>query len=727
MRYLFVLRGIPGSGKSTFIQEHDLEPYTICPDNIRMLLGGTEYNLDGKPGISQNNEAETWNIVNDLLEKRLSKGILTIIDATSIQVKTLKQYKKLCEKYNYRLYVVNFDTEYEECYKRNKKRVIYKQVPEEVLINMHMKLLLASDDKELTKFNMITPNDMCKIMEPSRNDWLKQNQIDLTNYEKVIVFGDIHGCYTVLDEVMKTYDYSDKNFYIFTGDMFDRGIENKQVLQFCLDNCEKKNFIFLEGNHDTHLKEYLREGRVATPAFGKTLDEFGELRDKMGKYTRKLRQFACIRYHNIDAIITHGGIPCLPYPKMPTYQIIKGVGKYQDSDYVDEQFSKNSERTNKKEHGFISIHGHRNINNVKIWNTDNTFNLEGKVELGGELRYVELSDKIHIKPLSCKNKVFDLELNRKHILKASPFRELDSSDLVHKKELANGIVSYNFTRDAFNKKAWNDITITARGLFVDSNDASVVARSYPKFFAIGERESTSYSNLKKCLAFPMNAYRKENGFLGIVSYDKYTDDLFIASKSTNEGPYKEYFEKILLEALGDKKVLLKEICRLENESFIFECIDPVNDPHIIEYAKPHVVLLDVVTNDLTNTFKNYSYIKSAAEQFGIECKKADITLRDFDEFRQFIDNIESDKYPFSIKYEGWVFVDSNHYMLKYKTPYYTFWKKLRSYLPILKDHAVKIQDPNMENIATYIKFFRPDLLDKSIIEIRNEYYKSKRP
>lgn len=40
--------------------------------------------------------------------------------------------------------------------------------------------------------------------------------------------------------------------------------------------------------------------------------------------------------------------------------------------------------------------------------------------------------------------------------------------------------------------------------------------------------------LQNKLQFPVTAYVKENGFLGLVSYDEYNDDLLIASKSTIE-------------------------------------------------------------------------------------------------------------------------------------------------------------------------------------------------
>lgn len=38
MRTLFLLRGAPGSGKSTWVNRNNLEPYTLCADQIRTLI-----------------------------------------------------------------------------------------------------------------------------------------------------------------------------------------------------------------------------------------------------------------------------------------------------------------------------------------------------------------------------------------------------------------------------------------------------------------------------------------------------------------------------------------------------------------------------------------------------------------------------------------------------------------------------------------------------------------
>ena len=45
MRKLYLLRGVPGSGKSTFLKEHikDLEGSIISADQVRLLFSPTVY------------------------------------------------------------------------------------------------------------------------------------------------------------------------------------------------------------------------------------------------------------------------------------------------------------------------------------------------------------------------------------------------------------------------------------------------------------------------------------------------------------------------------------------------------------------------------------------------------------------------------------------------------------------------------------------------------------
>lgn len=92
--------------------------------------------------------------------------------------------------------------------------------------------------------------------------------------------------------------------------------------------------------------------------------------------------------------------------------------------------------------------------------------------------------------------------------------------------------------------------------------------------------------LQHKLAFPVTAYVKENGFLGIVSYNEEDDSLFIATKSSINGDFAGWFKKMLYSKVPKQTLTsLKEYARDNNVSFVFECVDMKNDPHIIDYPE----------------------------------------------------------------------------------------------------------------------------------------------
>lgn len=75
MRILLVMRGIPGCGKSTWIKEHELEAYTLSPDNIRLLFSAPELGLDGKYHISAIRLDDLdLQIIKNLCQERLEEG-----------------------------------------------------------------------------------------------------------------------------------------------------------------------------------------------------------------------------------------------------------------------------------------------------------------------------------------------------------------------------------------------------------------------------------------------------------------------------------------------------------------------------------------------------------------------------------------------------------------------------------------------------------------------------
>ena len=52
MRNLFILRGVPACGKSTWIEENGYKHYTLSSDDLRLLFQCPEYNVEGYKTIS---------------------------------------------------------------------------------------------------------------------------------------------------------------------------------------------------------------------------------------------------------------------------------------------------------------------------------------------------------------------------------------------------------------------------------------------------------------------------------------------------------------------------------------------------------------------------------------------------------------------------------------------------------------------------------------------------
>jgi len=147
VRTLVILRGAPGAGKTTWIKEHHLEPYTLSPDDLRVYCSSLEMQPTGELKISQNreNESMTWEVLFKILEYRMSRGEFTVIDATASKTKDIQQYKNLASSYRYRMYCVDFtDVPLETCIAQNKMRPEYKQVPQKAIENIYMLDLLHS-------------------------------------------------------------------------------------------------------------------------------------------------------------------------------------------------------------------------------------------------------------------------------------------------------------------------------------------------------------------------------------------------------------------------------------------------------------------------------------------------------------------------------------------------------------------------------------------------------
>ena len=729
MRTLLLLRGTQASGKSTWVTENNLEPYTLSADKIRLNIANPVLNEDGSIEISQKYNKLTWELLYKYLEMRMENGDFTIIDATHSDIKLMNKYRDLANIYKYTIYYLEFDTPLEECLKRNRERIGYKYVPEKVI----EKTWEAIKNKEKL------PNIFKKIN--SIDEIINFYTADVNEYKKVIIIGDIHSCAEPLKEVLK--DFSEENLYVFVGDYFDRGIQAVETFKIMLDLLEKPNVILIEGNHENNsVKKFINNEEKYTKSFDETtlqplLKEFelDYIKSSLKKIYKRLRQCFAFEFRGKKFLCTHGGLPLVPkLALISAREMIKGVGRYETE--IGEIYSENYKKGLCQD--FIQVHGHRGINDGEY-----SYCLEGRVEFGGELKILTIDNDGNIEKYGIKNDVYNRGLKlpmsgvTEKVEKFNTANELINEMIGHKfitvKECDYNLISLNFNREAFNKKKWNDLTIKARGLFVDRDSGEVKIRSYNKFFNYGERH-VNLGYLHKYATYPIRVFKKYNGFLGLASI--INGNIVLATKSTTNGTYKDIFQSIWDKVEDSVKELLKQIMIENNCTAVFEVVSPEYDPHIIKYDKEHLYLLDFIENKLDIDTHNIdlefseNLMKKVEFSSTILTKKELVTkLENYDELYHFLD----EKAKSLEEFEGYVLCDNSGLMFKFKLPYYMLWKGRRTWLEryrtaLLKGKRIETKDIEKDENRHFKKFLlklgKDKLQGLSIIDVREMYEES---
>lgn len=685
MRVLLLFRGSSGCGKSTYIKKHGLEKYALSADNIRLKIQSPVLSADGKEIVTQKNDKEVWKILFNLLEKRMGKGEFTVVDATNSKSSEISKYKQLADEYRYRIYIVDMtNVTIEECKRRNAERLPeYKRVPDNVI------------DKMYARFETQKVPSGIKVIKPDEFDEILYRPIDLSQYKKIHVIGDLHSCYTALHEYLGD-ELKEDEYYIFVGDYLDRGIEPVETLKFLLSIYNLPNVILLEGNHETYLsrysngiEDYSRNFKETTFPYLNKAVSAGEIKKKdLKQLCRRFNQICYFTYGEKKVLVSHGGVSGMKENLIyvSTEQLIRGVGEYEDYLKCAKAFEENTDENT------YQINGHRNVEKCEVHATDRCFNLEGGVEHGGFLRAVTL-DENGFETHEIKNNVFiekesvKVELPKEALTNEDIVKRLRDNKYVKEKVMGN-ISSFNFTREAFRESVWDDQTTKARGLFIDNRTNEIVARGYNKWFKVNEVENTKIANLKNTLKFPVTVYVKENGFLGLISYNKDTDDLMFSTKSVVDYAAKEddmvnMFKNMYLSlASEEQKKNLLDYLRVNNKTIACECIHQQKDPHIIEYDSNRIYLLDIITNDFEGKKEPYEVLQTAANSFGMMCKEKAFTFDSWEDLYGWYIEATEENYKYNGRYvEGFVVEDSIWFMFKIKTAYYNMWKMLRGITP----------------------------------------------
>lgn len=255
------MRGTSNSGKSTFVKKYFPDHTVISSDTLRLQLTDNASN--------QTINKQVFKMINDILEIRIHAGCpLTVIDATNLKFKDIKEYDELARRYGKQLVVLSImPPPLVDLIHRNALR--HTLDDKNVLMNIntlerHLNAYRSSTGRFRQIETQRTKEQYFYFIEFNTKDSFKAfNRVkDLFNSRiklqpehandgrEYFLVGDPHGCLTELKRLeQKVISNNHPNaHFIILGDLIDRGPDSIELVQYVMNNQDRYSIIL--GNHE---------------------------------------------------------------------------------------------------------------------------------------------------------------------------------------------------------------------------------------------------------------------------------------------------------------------------------------------------------------------------------------------------------------------------------------------------------------------------------------------
>jgi protein phosphatase len=299
-RSLVMLIGPSGSGKSSFGRKLFLPTEVVSSDACRGLVSDNEND--------QSATGDAFELLHEIVRKRLSRGKLTVVDATNVQPEARKPLVELAREFHVLPVAIVFDLPERLCQDRNANRPD-RQFGPHVIRNQIQQMRRSLRGLEREGFRYVH-----KLSSPEEVDVVTIERQPLWNNRReehgpFDIIGDVHGCLEELLELMAMLGYQverhEKEFVVtppdgrklaFVGDLVDRGPATPDVLRLVMTMVRANQAFCVPGNHDMKLLRALK-GRDVQVTHG-LAESLQQLDSETAEFRKDAAKF-------LDDLISH--------------------------------------------------------------------------------------------------------------------------------------------------------------------------------------------------------------------------------------------------------------------------------------------------------------------------------------------------------------------------------------------------------------------------------------